>query len=164
MDNDTQKKLDRLEKLEANNRARSKRYLDKIKAQGKRQISIILDESTITELTRRRDQSIQSGKPLTFGDIIAGAINTNGNIDGKVIKKSVNPVSHDNVNSDGKPDWKTQPAEYRIFIDKILLDYAPGEWQKKADDLNKRGILTPQRGRSWKANNLRMAYNKFKKT
>jgi len=190
MDNDTQKKLDRLARIEKGNRDRSKRYLDKIKAQGKRQISIILDESTIDELTRRRDQSIQSGTPLTFGDIISGAINTDGNIDENVIKKSVNPistntikngnidvksdgilikkdvntVSQDDVKSDGKPNWKTQPAEYRIFIDKILQDYAPGEWQQKADDLNQRGILTPQRGRSWTANNLRMAYNNFKKT
>ena len=187
---DLQKKVDRLDRLEAGNRARSKKYLDKIKALGKRQISVILDETTIDELTRRRDQSIQSGTPLTFGDLISLSINSSVNIaenvmaknvnpistntiknviedvksDGILIKKDVNPVSQDDVNIDGKPNWKTQPAEYRKFIDDILREIPPGQWKLEADKLNQKGILTPQRGLPWKANNLRMAYNKFKKT
>ena len=188
--NEIQKKLDRLAKLEAGNRARSKKYLDKIKALGKRQISVILDESTIDELTRRRDESIKAGTPKTFGDLINSYVNIaekvtaksvnpismntieNGiedvKIDGILPIKDVNPVSQDDVKSDGK-DFTHGNAGmnrelYKIHLDKILQDIEPGEWQKKADDLNKRGILTPQRGRSWTANNLRMACAKFKKS
>ena len=109
--NEIQKKLDRLAKLEAGNRARSKKYLDKIKALGKRQISVILDESTIDELSRRRDESIKAGTPLTFGDLISlsinSSVNQSVNIAGKVTAKSVNPISMNTIESgniDGKSD------------------------------------------------------------
>ena len=190
--NEIQKKLDRLAKLEAGNRARSKKYLDKIKAQGKRQISVILDESTIDELSRRRDQSIRSGKPLTFGDLISLSINPSVNIAEKVTAKSVNPismntiengiedvkidgilpikdvnpVSQDDVKSDGKDfthgNAGTNRELYKIHLDKILREIPPGQWKKEADKLNKRGIKTAK-GLPWTNNNLRMACSKFKK-
>ena len=188
LDDDLQKKLDRLAKLEAGNRARSKKYLDKIKALGKRQISVILDETTIDELSRRRDESIKAGTPLTFGDLINSYVNiaekvmaksvnpisTNTienviedvKIDGILPIKDVNTISQDDVKSDGKDfthgNAGTNRELYKIELEKILREIPPGQWKKQAEKLNERGIKTPK-GLTWTNNNLRMACAKFKK-
>ena len=99
-------KLDRLKKLDEGNRARSKKYLDKIKANGKRQVSIILDNSTIDELILRRDQSIKTGQALTFGNIIESVIdvdiNVNKDIKGDVKMKTTDIQSVIKIDTDKK--------------------------------------------------------------
>ena len=166
MDKETQDKLDKLEKLEAGNRARSKKYLENIKAQGKRQISLILPDAIILELARRKAESISGGKPLTYGDIIEIAIKRNINIDAKIIPIENLETVKDNVNSDVKDfshgNAGTNKVLYKIELDKILKKIKPGQWQKEADKLNKEGIKTPK-GLPWTNDNLRMTCNKLKK-
>jgi len=181
MDNDTQSKLDKLARIEATNRARSKKYLDSLKAQDKRQVSIIMNNTTIDTLDRLRGESIAAGKPLTYGDILSVAINSYVSIDknitlienlknvnrnvnsDKVIKKKrkknvkydinidVKDFTHDNVPTN-------EETIYKVHLDKILKKIKPGHWKKEAEALNKRGIKTPK-GKQWTDNNLRALYN-----
>jgi len=54
-----QAKLEKLAKIEQGNRARSKRFLEKTKKEGKKQISAIISGEAYNELNRLRDASIQ---------------------------------------------------------------------------------------------------------
>ena len=87
IDSDTQAKLDRLAKIDQANRDRSRRYLERIKAEGKKQISAIVNSNAFEELNRRRDASIQAGKPLSYGGVIEAALFPDTNTD---VKKNVN--------------------------------------------------------------------------
>lgn len=180
MSDDIQSKLDKLTRIEEANRARSKKHLDNIKAQGKRQISVILSDATIDELARIKAESMAAGKPLTYGDIITSAINRNINIDtNKTLEKNLKKVNT-NVNRKSKDVIKrvkydvnidtkeftsgnapTDKEMYKSHLEKILKKIPPGQWQKEADKLNRRGIKTPN-GLTWTNNNLRMACKRFK--
>lgn len=71
---ETQIKLEKLAKIEEGNRTRSKRYLERIKKDGKKQLSAIISSDAYNELNRLRDASIQIGKPSSFGKIIELAL------------------------------------------------------------------------------------------
>ena len=150
MIDNTQAKLDKLARIEAANRARSKKYLDKMKTQGKRQLSIILDAATIDTLIRLKSESMAAGKRLMYGDIITNAINNYVNIDKTAIKKNV----IENIKSDITLN--------KIELAKILQEIPPGQWKKESDILNKRGIKTAK-GLPWTPGNLLYACKKFKK-
>ena len=151
MSDNIQSKLDKLERIEQGNRDRSKKYLNNIKAQGKRQLSVILPEATIKEITRLRDESITAGKPLTYGDIITNAINKN-------INKNVNIDTNLILDNNVKSDITLNKTE----LDKILREIPLGQWKKEADKLNEKGIKT-RKGLPWTNDNLRFACKKFKK-
>lgn len=74
MDAETQAKLEKLKRIEENRRARSKRFLDKVKADGKKQISAILSGEAYDQLCRIRDNEVQAGRLASFGDIIERAL------------------------------------------------------------------------------------------
>ena len=71
---DIQAKLEKLVRIEQDNRARSKRFLEKTKKEGKKQISAIISGEAYNELNRLRDASIQAGNPTSFGQIIEQAL------------------------------------------------------------------------------------------
>jgi len=70
-DSEIQRKLEKLEKLEKGNRARVRRYMKKVKGDGKKQISAIVSGETYDEITRRKNAS---QPPLTNGQVIEQAI------------------------------------------------------------------------------------------
>ncbi len=63
-------KLEKLARIEAGNRERTRRYLERAKKDGKKQISAIISGEAYNELNRLRDANIQAGKPSSFGNII----------------------------------------------------------------------------------------------
>jgi hypothetical protein len=71
---DIQAKLEKFARIEQGNKIRSKRFLEKIKKEGKRQISAIISGEAYNELNRLRDASIQAGNPTSFGQIIEQAL------------------------------------------------------------------------------------------
>ncbi len=91
-------KLKRLERIDKGNRERSKRYLDKIKASGKKQISAILSSEAYDELCRRREKSIRDGKPLSYGSIITSALFSDA--DDKVNTSNKSDIKKNMTNSD----------------------------------------------------------------
>ncbi|MBF0233339.1 MAG: hypothetical protein HQK65_09920 [Desulfamplus sp.] len=113
-----QEKLDKLAKIEEQNRKRARRYLAVRRAKGKRQISAIINKDAYEKINRRRDRSIMAGTPITAGDIIEEALNFTElfiKIDGKLdlilldemtqahrqindIGENINPDSNDNNN------------------------------------------------------------------
>jgi len=74
IDSDTQAKLDKLAKIEEKNRERAKRYLERVKEKGGRQLSAILSAEAYNKLCRIRDASVQAGNPISFGKIIEAAL------------------------------------------------------------------------------------------
>jgi hypothetical protein len=71
---ETKTKLEKLARIEAGNRERTRRYLERTKKDGKKQISAIISGEAYNELNRLRDASIQAGKPSSFGQIIELAL------------------------------------------------------------------------------------------
>ena len=53
---------------------KQKRFLEKTKKEGKKQISAIISGEAYNELNRLRDASIQAGTPSSFGQIIEQAL------------------------------------------------------------------------------------------
>ena len=170
----TKKEMEkRLQKIDKNNRDRSNKYLNKIKKDGKQQISAILSSKAYKELTRLRDVSIKSGKQLSYGDIIESVlfhgVNTNDKLNDKLDVDTndnidINTNSKLNVNIDKKkiPNWKTQRPEYREFLKEILLSLEPVKWREQAELLNEKGILT-SRGKQWTVASLPLMIKRFKK-
>lgn len=74
IETETQIKLEKLARIEQGNKARSKRFLEKVKKDGKKQISAIISGEAYNELNRLRDASIQAGKTSSFGQIIELAL------------------------------------------------------------------------------------------
>jgi len=60
------------------------------------------------------------------------------------------------------PDQKTQPEEYKKFINEILSNFPPKgtPWKKEAQKLNNQGIQTVK-GLKWTNENLRVAVTNF---
>ncbi len=84
VDQETQARLDKLQRLEDAARARSKKWMEKTKASGKRQISAIVTGRVHDEICRRRDASTQTGKTLSTGEIIEQALFSDINIDSNI--------------------------------------------------------------------------------
>jgi hypothetical protein len=84
---DIDKKLQKLHKLEEQNRLRSEKYLKKREKEGKVQISAIISNHAYELINNARDTSIKAGeKPETTGSIIERALYLyfNVNSDGTV--------------------------------------------------------------------------------
>jgi len=77
----TQAKLDKLDRIQAQNRARAKEFLDKKKASGKKQISGLITLDAYNEICKRRDTARATGTPLTMGDIISQAVMGSSGVD-----------------------------------------------------------------------------------
>jgi len=187
MDYDIQKKIERLKKIDEGNRARSKKYLDKIKSQGKRQVSIILDDATIDELTLRRDQSIEAGQPVTFGDIIKAALqkpkpifdiipNVKKNIKPNIIKNVNIDVKETVIKTDDIPDCHkkelTQDERDGILLNVSKLYPGRKHSQTRANVLNDKGIPVKDKKGGWvrgqwdakkAGDNIRLAKKRLKK-
>lgn len=71
---ETETKFEKLARIKQCNRDRSKRFLEKMKKDGKKQISAIISGDAYNELNRLRDASIRAGKPSSFGQIIEQAL------------------------------------------------------------------------------------------
>ena len=89
---ETQRKLKKLEKLEQGNRARVRRYMEKVKGEGKKQLSAIVSGEVYEEITRRKNAS---NPPLTNGQVIEqaifGSINTDVKSDVSINVKRPEP-------------------------------------------------------------------------
>jgi len=74
MDKSAQNELDtlkkKLDKIQAGNRARAKKFQEKVKASDKKMISAIFDAESYDTLCRLRDASVQAGTPESFGNIL----------------------------------------------------------------------------------------------
>ena len=71
---DIQIKLKKLARLEERGRERSRKFLERAKKSGKKQISAIVSSEAYEELCRHRDAAIQAGTPTSFGQIIEQAL------------------------------------------------------------------------------------------
>jgi len=188
MEESAQEQLDR---IKSGNRARAKKFQEKVKASDKKMISAILIPKAYNELTRRRDASIQAGTPLSFGDVILNALFPD---------VSTNAINNDSENIiTNKPDIKPEPIEApqgsdekpeshgkgltqekwtQEELDGILLKVGEmypkgkGNRQRRADKLNANGIkLKNKKGKwikvKWDAtktgNNINNAKNRLKK-
>jgi len=110
MDESTIKeRLKRLKRIDKGNRERSKRYLDKIKASGKKQISAILSSKAYEELNRRRDESMRAGKPLSYGAIISSALISDVNDD---VNTSINNATKNISKSNIKNNDNLEPGRW----------------------------------------------------
>jgi hypothetical protein len=78
-----QEKLERLKRLDEGNRDRSKKYLEKVKKAGFKQISAFLNAEAYDRLCKLRDAGYQAGERLSFGDIIGRLLVPIVNIDDK---------------------------------------------------------------------------------
>lgn len=108
-DKNTQGRLEKLDRMEAKARERSRRYLEKAKEQGKKQLSAIISGKAYDQLCRIRDAAQLAGKPESFGQIIEKALacyaddskpvdeTTNINSD---VDTNQNHNTNTNVNSD----------------------------------------------------------------
>ena len=63
-----QYEMDRLKRMDNQNRLRTAKYLQKKQQEGRRQISAMISESTYQEICKIKDNSID--EPLTTGDVI----------------------------------------------------------------------------------------------
>ena len=146
-DSETQRKLEKLEKLEQANRARVRRYMEKVKGEGKKQLSAIVSGEVYEEITRRKNAS---QPPLTNGQVIEqailGLINTDVKADININKKEPEPdqptgESISDILDDIDPNNITMEDRDRLVLK--LDEQYPGK--TKADYrikiLNDAGIL-----------------------
>ena len=70
----TQYNLERLKKIDEQNRLRSNRYLQKHYSQNKKQISAIISEEAYQEICRRKELAKAEGENLSNGEIIEEAL------------------------------------------------------------------------------------------
>ncbi len=175
MQDSEQAKLEKLARIEASNRARGRRYLKRQREDGKKQISAILTGPAYDELCRRRDQSINTGIPRSFGDIISALLvpelNTVDDISkdiqntlddaAAILKPAEGHLPDDLVFSLG--DYHGQELDLETK-DQILIQLAkdlPGREnaQRRVDMLNAAGITCA--GAAWTSkkftDNLRFA-------
>lgn len=181
-DSDTRRRLEKLERLEQGNRDRVKRYMDKAKKQGKKQISAIISREAYDTLCRIRDKAIQAEEPVSFGQIIEKSIpfyedslkqaddtisiSINDSI--KQAEPTGKPVIETQQEIPGpgpepkRPDLGDMPDKARII--ELMSEYraAGDSWQAVADKLNGQGILTA-RGEAWTKANAQAFYSRNKK-
>ena len=161
---ETQEKLDKLKRLEQAGRDRSKKYLEKIKREGKKQISAVVSQEVYNELNRRRDISIQAGRPLSYGGVIESILqNTKQNIDiVPNVKKNIKPNVKEIINIDVKeniiktdeiPDChdKDLTQDERDIILIQVGELYPGRKnsQRRADVLNNAGVPLYNKKKEW---------------
>ena len=184
MDKSAQNELDtlkkKLDKIQAGNRARAKKFQEKVKASDKKMISAIFDAESYDTLCRLRDASVQAGTPESFGNILGKTLsfyvrynaiaNNSKNIianEPTIKTETIIPSKKvvEVVENLPKAISEPKPIEDPISVidtdtsqdlKEILLNLEPGTWKEKAKRLNDMSILTAS-GKTWTANNLRMA-------
>ena len=115
MSSDAEKKLARIEEQ---NRVRVKRFMEKAKEQGKKQISAIISSEAHDTLCRIRDKAIQAGEQLSFGQIIENLL----------MSYNINTIV--NINDNIKPIQETQtelPGPIESKLPTELLDFIKTE-------------------------------------
>lgn len=139
-----QYEMDRLKKIDEQNRLRTIKYLKKRQQEGKRQISAIISESTYQEICRLKEKSILEGEPLTAGDIIEIAvsklseinntfavnINTDKTMDKSIdkmkVKESIDnpdlPVSADIEAMINHAKSQEHNQEYRVYLNEMIFN------------------------------------------
>ncbi|WP_321419334.1 hypothetical protein [uncultured Desulfobacter sp.] len=103
MSTDAEKKL---AKIEEQNRARVKRFMEKAKEQGKKQISAIISGEAHDTLCRIRDNATRAGEAVSFGQIIERALAV-------YVKSNVN--TNDDTNQPEKPS-EQEPVEAPAMV------------------------------------------------
>jgi len=104
-DKKNQKDLDRLKKMDNQNKARVKKYLDKAKAQGKKQVSALISGEAYDIICRERDKAAQAGVRTTLSQIISQAILDNHKANVKSdVKPNISKPVRSNVNINVKSD------------------------------------------------------------
>ncbi|SLM31156.1 hypothetical protein MTBBW1_2760004 [Desulfamplus magnetovallimortis] len=108
---DYQAKLEKLEKIEEQNRIRARKYLQRRKENGKMQISAIIQRDTHEEINRRKTIALDCENAINAGDIIEQAINfskefvkDNGSLDFELLEKMIKTyqeqLQHTNEDTD----------------------------------------------------------------
>jgi len=132
IDSDAQAKLDKLARIEKKNRERARRYLERVKREGKKQLSAIISGKAYDELCRRRDASILTGKPLSFGNIIEDALFLN-----------INTNTSDNVNINAFIKQKLKPVPAKIIEDELeLFENQPEPKKDQINEESKQGSVS----------------------
>ena len=117
MSSDAEKKLARIEEQ---NRVRVKRFMEKAKEQGKKQISAIISSEAHDTLCRIRDKAIQAGEQLSFGQIIENLL-MSYNINTIVnINDNIKPIQETQTELPGPK--KAESADIFDFIKKEGID------------------------------------------
>ena len=113
----TQDKLKKLSRIEEKNRARARRYLEKVKKDGKKQLSAIISGGAYESLCRIRDKSIQTSNPQSFGQIIEAALFCYSTI------LDTNQAAIDNVNINVKGGVNSiSENPYKAMVKELLSD------------------------------------------
>lgn len=73
-DDEIKAKLDRLARIDEKNRIRVRRYHEKVKKAGGKQLSAIISGDAYDQLCRIRDAAQLAGQPTSFGKIIEDAL------------------------------------------------------------------------------------------
>ena len=145
-----QEKIDRLKKLDEGNRERSKKYLEKVRKAGKKQISAFLGAEAYNELCKRRDAAMLAGTPLSFGDIIGRLLvpiiniddNSNVKIDLGIDKKDSANIDVKETIPDchGKKLTQGELDEILLKVDELYPKGGEGNPQRRVDALNDSGV------------------------
>ena len=167
---ETKIKLDKLKKIEDQNRGRAKKFLEKQRKDGKKQISAILTADAYKELCNRRDASLQAGNPLTTGDIISALLLTDQSVVPDLPKhdkgkdsKQLNIFNPDQVELDPVPEPATA-SKTNIIDEFILKNHKKGgcggtlTLKEIAKALMNKGIKTSRGMDIWKPGTVDTAF------
>jgi len=110
-DDKTQAKLDRLARIDEKNRIRVRRYHEKVKAAGGKQLSAIISGEAYDQICRIRDKELQAGKQISFGKIVEQAIACYIQNQGseKPVNDTTNVTINDKINDDGNGNTGQKP-------------------------------------------------------
>jgi len=174
-----QEKLDRLAKIDKQNRDRANRYLERQRKEGKQPISAILEAGAYDSLCRLKDAAIQAKEPATTGDILSALLTTEQTLvptAGDVSAQIQDTLEPEHIKGKDSKQFEMFDAE-QVELDSdslelidpgpeetlrlTLIEYhgLPGTWAQRTDKLNGLGITTVN-GLSWTKDNLRIASNK----
>lgn len=178
-DPDTQRRLDKLDRLEQANRTRVQKFAERAKEQGKKQISAFISGAAHDAMCRIRDKSIQAGEPVSFGQIIERSIpfyedsikRTNDTMDINIndgIKQAEptdKPVIETQQELPGpKPRRGTKNYLIWIHAETKRLNGGGMGWAAIADKFNTDGTKPPKKDTWTSGQHLRSTYKYLEKT
>ena len=159
-----QYEMDRLKRMDDQNRLRTIKYLKKRQQEGRRQISAIISESTYQEICRLRDKSILEGEPLTAGDIIEIAVSKlsdKGNEINNTFAVNINNEKTEPISDDlsyyhfNKPPLSDKTA-YSVWLNGYIMElHKTGLSNLKVmAELEKQGVKTARGLDKWQAGTI----------
>ena len=80
VDIDRDKELERLKKIDMQNKARAKRFIERQRGKGKRPFTAIVSDEAYNEIIRLKDAAQAAGEALTISAILERAIEAYGSI------------------------------------------------------------------------------------